>query len=85
MMAWLCAIVVVAIAGSLVQDLLLPRFLRQPDETPMEMTEASILAMVLDDMESFGLIKLTPHADRKPLIEGKPPTEDQHTSEKAAA
>jgi hypothetical protein len=57
MMAWLFAIVIVAIAGSLVQDLLLPRLLRQAEETPMktkpEMTEASILAMVLDDMEVF--------------------------------
>jgi hypothetical protein len=89
MMAWLFAIVVTAVAGSFAQDLFLPRFLRQREQTPMktepEMTEPSILTMVLDDMESLGLIKLTPHADKKPLIEGKPPTEDQHTSEKAAA
>jgi hypothetical protein len=88
-MAWLFAIVITAIAGSFVQDLFLPRFLRRAEETAVktepEMTEPSILAMVLDDMESMDLIKLSPNADKMPLIEGKPQTEDQHTSEKAAA
>jgi len=89
MMAWLFAIVIVAIAGSFVQDAVLPKFLRQAEEAPMkadpEPTERSILAMVLDDMESLGLIKLSPIADKKPLIEGKPEAENQHTSKKAAA
>ena len=85
-MAWLFTIVITAIAGSFVQDLFfLPRFLRQPEETPVktepEMTEPSILAKVLDDMESMGLIKLSPNADKK----RKPQMEDQHMSEKAAA
>ena len=60
MMAWLFAIVIVAIAGSFVQDAVLPKFLRQAEEAPMkadpEPTERSILAMVLDDMESLDLI-----------------------------
>jgi hypothetical protein len=88
-MGWVLAIVIIAIAGSFVQDLFLPKFLRQAEETPMktelETTERSILAMVLDDMASLDLIKLSPGADKKPLIEGKPHTEDQHISEKAAA
>jgi hypothetical protein len=88
-MAWLIAIAITAIAGSFVQDLFLPRFLRQREETPVktepEMTEPSILAMVLDDMESVDLIKLSPNADKKSLVEGKSQTEDQHMSEKAAA
>jgi hypothetical protein len=86
-MGWVFAIVITAIAGSFVQDLFLPRFLRQLEETPVktkpEMTETSILAMVIDDMESLGLIKLSPDAEKKPLIEGKPQAEDQR--EKAAA
>jgi hypothetical protein len=89
MMGWVFAIVITAIAGSFVQDLFLPNFLRQREEAPMktepETTERSILAMVLDDMQSLDLIKLGPNADRKPLIEGKGQTEDQHISEKAAA
>ena len=89
MMAWLFAIVIAAIAGSFVQDLFVPKFLPRAEKTPMktepEKTERSILAMVLDDMESLDLIKLSPNADKKPVIEGKPQTEDQHMSEKAAA
>jgi len=77
------AIVITAIAGSLLQDALLPNFLRQakepPTKTKPEMTDPSILAMVLDDMESLDLIKLSPNA------KGKLQTEDQHMSEKAAA
>jgi hypothetical protein len=82
------AIVIAAIAGSFLQDLfLLPKLLWRGREAPMktepETTERSILAMVLDDMESLDLIKLSPN--KKPLVEGKPQTEYQHTSEKAAA
>jgi hypothetical protein len=88
-MDWAFAIVIAAIAGSFVQDLFLPKFLRQPEKTPMKAesatTERSVLAMVLDDMESLDLIKLSPVADKKPLIEGEPHREDQHISEKAAA
>ena len=88
-MGWVFAIVITAIAGSFVQDLFLPKFLRQTEETAVktepEMTEPSILAMVLDDMESMDLIKLSPNADKKPLIEEKSRREDQHVSEKAAA
>jgi hypothetical protein len=88
-MGWVFAIVITAIAGSFVQDLLLPRFLRQLEEPPLktepEVTEPSILATVLEDMEALDLIKLNPDADKKPLIEGKPQTEGQHMSEKAAA
>jgi hypothetical protein len=88
-MGWVFAIVITAIAGSFVQDLFLPKFLRQAEETPMkaepETTERSILAMVLDDMESLDLIKLSPNAEIKPLIHGKPQREDPHTNEKAAA
>jgi hypothetical protein len=61
MMGWVFAIVITASAGSFVQDLFLPKFLRQADETPKNAepgaTERSILAMVLDDMESLDLIK----------------------------
>jgi len=84
MMTWsemIFAIVTTAIAGSLLQDALLPNFLRQakiPMKTKSEMTDPSILAMVLDDMESLDLIKLSPNAEKRPL------TEDQHMSEKAA-
>jgi hypothetical protein len=89
MMGWVFAIVIIAIVGSFVQDLFLPKFLRQADKTPVkaepETTERSILAMVLDDMASLDLVKLSPGADKKPLIEGKPHMEDQHISEKAAA
>ena len=92
MMTWsemIFAIVITAIAGSLLQDALLPNFLRQAKETPMktkpEMTDPSILAMVLDDMESLDLIRLSPNAEKMPLIKGKLQTEDQHMSEKAAA
>ena len=94
MMTWsemIFAIVIMAIAASLLQDALLPNFLRQAKETPMktkrEMTDPSILAMVLDDMESLDLIKLSPDAKKMPLIKGKLQlqTEDQHMSEKAAA
>jgi hypothetical protein len=89
MMGWVFAIVIAAIAGSFVQDLFLPGFLRRPEEPPMktepEVTEPSILATVLEDMESLDLIKLSPNADKKPFIEGKAQTEDQHISEKAAA
>jgi hypothetical protein len=88
-MGWVFAVVITAIAGSFLQDLFLPKFLQQSEKTPMtaepETTERSILAMVLDDMESLDLIKLSPVADKKPLIEGKPHREDQHISEKAAA
>jgi hypothetical protein len=86
-MGWVFAVVITAIAGSFLQDLFLPKFLRQAEESPMkqqpETTERSILAMVLDDMETLDLIKLSPN--QKPLVEGKPRTEDQHASEKAAA
>ena len=89
MMGWVFAIVITASVGSFVQDLFLPKFLRQPEKTPMkaesETTERSLMAMVLDDMASLDLIKLDPVADKKPLIEGKPRTEDQRISEKAAA
>jgi hypothetical protein len=92
MMTWLevmVALVIIAIAGSFLQDVLLPNFLRQAKkphmETKPEMTEPSILAMVLDDMESLDLIKLSPNAEKKPLIHAKPQREDQHTNEKAAA
>jgi hypothetical protein len=89
MMAWVFAIVITAIAGSFVQDLFLPRFLRQPEEPPMktepEVTEPSILATVLEDMEALDLIKIDPDADKKSFIEGKAQTEDEHISEKAAA
>ena len=81
------AIVTTAIAGSLLQDALLPNFLRQakiPMKTKSEMTDPSILAMVLDDMESLDLIKLSPNAEKMPLIKWKLQTEDQHMSEKAA-
>jgi hypothetical protein len=84
MMTWsemIFAIVITAFAGSLLQDALLPNFLRQakiPMKTKPEMTDPSILAMVLDDMESLDLIKLSPNAEKRPL------TEDQHMSEKAA-
>jgi hypothetical protein len=54
-------------------------------KTKPEMTDPSILAMVLDDMESLDLIKLSPNAEKMPLIKGKLQTEDQHMSEKAAA
>ena len=88
-MGWVFAIVITAIAGSFVQDLFLPRFLRQPEEPPIktepEVTEPSILATVLEDMESLDLIKLSPNANKKPFVEGKPRREDQHVSEKAAA
>jgi hypothetical protein len=88
-MGWVFAVVITAIAGSFLQDLFLPKFLQQSEKTPMTAesatTERSILAMVLDDMESLDLIKLSPVADKKPLIEGKPHREDQHISEKAAA
>ena len=61
MMGWVFAIVVTASAGSFLQDLFLPRFLRGAEETPKkaepEVTERSILTMVLDDMESLDLIK----------------------------
>jgi|SRR6516165_4821685 hypothetical protein len=90
MMTWsemIFAIVITAIAGSLLQDALLPNFLRQakepPTKTKPEMTDPSILAMVLDDMESLDLIKLSPNAEKMPLIKGK--LQDQHMSEKAAA
>jgi hypothetical protein len=87
MMTWLVVIVVTALAGSLVQDLFLPKFLRQADETLMKeqpkTTEHSILAMVLTDMESLDLISLSPN--KKPVVEGKPQTDEQHPSEKAAA
>ena len=92
MMTWsemIFAIVIMAIAASLLQDALLPNFLRRAKETPMktkrEMTDPSILAMVLDDMESLDLIKLSPNKEKMPLIKGKLQTEDQHMSEKAAA
>ena len=92
MMTWsemIFAIVITAIAGSLLQDALLPNFLRQAKETLMktkpEMTDPSILAMVLDDMESLDLIKLSPNAEKMPLVKGKLQTEDQRTSEKATA
>jgi hypothetical protein len=88
-MDWAFAIVIAAIAGSFVQDLFLPKFLRQPEKTSMKAesatTERSVLAMVLDDMESLDLIKLSPVPDKKPLIEGKPHREDLSISEKAAA
>jgi hypothetical protein len=89
MMGCVFAIVITAIAGSFVQDLFLPKFLRQaedplPKEAEPETTEHSILAKVLDDMESLDLIKLSPNADKKPLVEPHT-TEDQHMSEKAAA
>ena len=61
MMGWLFAIVITASVGSFVQDLFLPKFLRWAEETPKkakpEATERSIVAMVLDDMESFDLIR----------------------------
>jgi hypothetical protein len=89
MMGWVFAIVITAIAGSFVQDLFLPRFLRQPEEPPIktepEVTEPSILATVLEDMESLDLIKLSPNANKKPFVEEKSRREDQHVSEKAAA
>jgi hypothetical protein len=88
-MGWVFAIVITAIAASFVQDLFLPKFLRQAEETPMktepETSERSILALVLNDMQSLDLIKLSPNANKKPFVEGKPRREDQHVSEKAAA
>ena len=61
MMGWVFAIVIAASMGSFVQDLFLPKFLRRTEDTPKkaepEATERSILAMVLDDMESFDLLR----------------------------
>ncbi len=87
------AVVIAAIAGSLLQDIglaLLPKFLRQAKtkENTMkergETTDSGMLANVLDDMQSSGLIELRPDADRKPVIR-KPPAEDHNMSKKAAA
>jgi hypothetical protein len=87
MMGWVFAVIIIAVAGSFVQDLFfVPKFLRQAEEPPREAepetTERSILAKVLDDMESLDLIKLSPNAEKKPPVEGKT---QQHMSEKAAA
>ena len=86
-MGWVFAIVITAIAGSFLQDLFLPKFLRQAEKPLMseqpETTERSTLAMVLHEMETLGLIKLTPN--QEPVVEGKPERQDQHASEKAAA
>ena len=58
MTAWVFAIVITASMGSFVQDLFLPMFLRRPEAPKKaEPAECSILAMVLDDMESLDLIK----------------------------
>ena len=58
MMAWVFAIVITASMGSFVQDLFLPMFLRRPEAPKQtEPTERSILAMLLDDMESLQLIR----------------------------
>ena len=58
MTAWVFAIVITASMGSFVQDLFLPMFLRRPEAPKKaEPTERSILAMVLDDMESLQLIR----------------------------
>jgi len=62
MMTWAFAIVITASMGSFVQDLFLPMFLRRP-EAPKK-AECSILAMVLDDMESSDLIKGVAHQAR---------------------
>jgi hypothetical protein len=90
------AVVITAVAASLLLDILgfvfhtLPNFLRQAKikETTMkerlETTDSGMLANVLDDMQSLGLIELRPDADRKPVIR-KPPAEDHNMSKKAAA
>jgi hypothetical protein len=68
MMTWAFAIVITASMGSFVQDLFLPMFLRRAEDTPKkaepQATERSILAMVLDDMESLDLIKAQPRHPR---------------------
>ena len=58
MMAWVFVIVITASMGSFGQDLFLPMFLRRPEAPKKaEPTERSILAMLLDDMESLDLVK----------------------------
>jgi hypothetical protein len=86
---FLFAVVITAIAGSLLQDLawiayVLPNFLR-PAKTQPEATDPPIMASVLGDMQSLGLVELTPDADPKPTIQRPRQAEDQHPSEKAAA
>jgi hypothetical protein len=70
MMGWVFAIVITASVGSFVQDLFLPKFLQRAEDTPKkaepEATERSILAMVLDDMESLDLIKASVASVRRP-------------------
>ncbi len=79
------AVVTIAIAGSLLQDLglflyALPNFLRPAKP---EVTNPPILAMVLNDMQSLGLIDFTPDTGKKPATERK--ARHQHMGEKAAA
>ncbi len=78
-------VVIGAIAGSLLQDIgfaLLSNHLRQAKtkENAMkkrgETTDPGMLAKVLGDMQSLGLIELRPDADKKPATR-KPPAEDQ--------
>ncbi len=81
------AVVTIAIAGSLLQDLglflyALPNFLR-PAKVEPEVTNPPILAMVLNDMQSLGLIDLTPDTNKKPATERK--ARHQHMGQKAAA
>jgi hypothetical protein len=81
------AAVTIAIVGSLLQDLgsflyALPNFLR-PAKVEPDVTNPPILAMVLNDMQSLGLIDLTPDTDKKPVTERK--ARHQHMGEKAAA
>ena len=83
------AVVISAFAGSLLLDLAwicyaLPNFLR-PAKTQPETTDPPIMASVLNDMQSLGLVELTPDADQKPTIHRPRRAEDQHLSEKAAA
>jgi hypothetical protein len=85
----LFAVVIAAIAGSLLQDLAwvcfaLPIFLR-PAKIEPETTEPPIMASLLDDMQALGLIEFTPDGDKRPPAERTPQAEKAHPSEKAAA
>jgi hypothetical protein len=85
----LFTVIIAAIAGSLLQDLVwicyaLPNLLR-PAKTEPQATDPPIMASVLDDMQSLGLIELTPDGDKKPPAGRKPQTENAQPREKAAA
>jgi hypothetical protein len=85
------ALIAVVVAASLFLDIFdfvfrtLPNFLRRAKIKKKPNPDYEVLAAMLKDMESAGLIKSKPGEDEEPAIKGKHQAEDHNTNKRAAS